>query len=812
MSDNSTYIEDKNIQWQVWTVADWGGTWIEQTSLFPQTVNFELAPNTNTAQVFVHRGLTKRLDGNPAFVQTAPDIVGHWIRIRLFQADGAGGFTNKNWYGLVSAPADDIEGSYTDSELGEIAQGRTTFNCYGLEWLMQKTKMSIVFMEPSETKLKRVVPFNYSNSSRNNVLKGNRSLSRSGGPHDIFEFSADNEIWSALDVLEHLIAAFNDEALSGSALTLVLDYTVAALDLDSVENTWSFENSSYYDAINQICNPAYGFTWEIRTTYQDPNHVIELKVHSIVDVDITEDSNTIINANPDLLNIDVATDGAISGCNIKNLENNHFSKIVVRGERLRCCFTMKLGEQADELNTDWDNQTEYEAATDKERTFEEYNPVFQRFILNGAWDGTINGIISIPQIDPDTGKPTGISPATLAVQKIFPEAMQFDRNLPIQGLTGTDEKAQRRPFIIYSESGTYYRADKTGDDAFTDSGLKVLDDAAGIQFDQKVNHLNALNDFSGSSENSPQWDYLNGYVTVSMYTDERVRVELTALDASPFEMERIKYIDAPGLHCWYVAKDTIKTFTDSGLTKYSDAELVRDDTEKIRRLAYLANAWYGRKRSTIDLDYQDPGIFDVLGKIIETADTGGAVEPIGTIISSVKYTFNERSQKVEVGTSFKEFSFDKVLGLNKSFESLNTSGQASMDELQNINVRSAPGGGGGGGGYDGPWQVSYNSVSGEFEIGVNRSASAPDYIVANDILHNYTTKDTVTASTGYIIYKVSVNTSDVFTTTVSIQATDQPSQGNANEIQFVIAQVHISGTIIRQIQFGHVFVWARTGA
>jgi len=146
MSDE-VFVENNNITWEVRTKESWIDAWELQPALMPTKVKFALSPDTNTASLIINRGLTKILSDPQDFVQLADDIIGHYIQIRLSYINGVDPDRIIYWTGVVPSPVDNIDGSFDDVENPPdiIAQGLTTYNAYGLEWFLMKTKLSFVY-------------------------------------------------------------------------------------------------------------------------------------------------------------------------------------------------------------------------------------------------------------------------------------------------------------------------------------------------------------------------------------------------------------------------------------------------------------------------------------------------------------------------------------------------------------------------------------------------------------------------------------------------------------------------------------------
>jgi len=740
-------VERNPITYTVEYKATWAADWTPDANLFPTSVQFALAPKIPTATVISDYGRVHTLGSG--YEDVIPlDLAGNFIKITMNKKNDAGDTDTILWYGYCPAPADRIDGAGAVSDDTALTKGRTTYSCYGLEWF-NKT-------------VKRVLPFNSTDDQRRDMVIGNRSVAE-GGASGVYEFAPENDAeddWTGLDVVEHLLYNWKDQTGDVFAFDVISGIGTAAAELANIKGVWNFEGKNYYQAIAEIINPgnAFSFYVDVNETGTD---TAQINVVPVVDTDITEGAETIVTANTTTVGLQLDTNPKIArnGATVRHLDNQHYDEIEVRGGPLRVAFTISTDIT---YNTDsvmdegWssEDETTYEnAADDEARAVEDLESVFTRFTMPLDWNGLASGEIVLPQIDEDTGL---VDP--LLKQNYYLRNRVFDRTLPWNEID--NEKQPRRPFAVYIDSDdVWHRTEKPGDEEISPVGMKVLDDSLGIQLStgSKPNHLIAENTFSGSSDVDPQWDYKTVLATVSMQTEENTRIVLTSPTPEPGELTRRKVINVPHLQVWYVVPNTVKSIDPSqtgedGLVLNEEGEYTRDDTEKMLRIATLAQSFFGKKRQLVDVLYKSPD-FDLgnpLGFFISETQTGEASQPIDTIISEIVYTLDTNSQTQQLKTSFFKINFQKIgrISGGSGLFGGRGFGRHVADEMANIPVRFGAAGGGSG------WTPFYFAASKKDDTNVTitdgrRRAGADMSTVGGD--------DITVGATGYIYYELLYN-------------------------------------------------------
>jgi hypothetical protein len=619
----------------------WAGPWTAaDADLVCDGLRFATAPGFGTARLSRDYGLITR-PGSPAAVVTALDLRGKYLKVEITDTLGT---TPATWYGYIVAQDDQIDGSFTSPIDGTttVHSGRSTYIAHTLDYILRQTAYSRCYILDAPTRttvqqLARPLAFNATTRRRNHQLTGRRSATKPAGYSCYVHDPISTTPWTALDALEHLLYALGQQ--TGFGFTLATSGSQHAY-LANITEPWpDGDGRSYFDMLNTLIDPARGFTW-----YLDGG---TLYVVSISDVAI----GSYIPANPNVTALNLNTATGLQG-SITHLEQVHYDKILVQGEPLRVCFTMNTVWGS--LEPAWDATAEsaYAAATDPERQKELHAPVYCRFRLPNTWNGKVNTKEVLPAINTATGAVDWTTQ-----QKYFLPDLLLDRSLPI---TETGGKEPRPPLILCAQDGEYFRVNAPKLSGLTGTAVRMLDDAPGFQLDPRYPHYYGLGRFTAASDDACELDY--GYLcaTVSLYTHERVRILVNALEAEPGELERIKTIDIPNCHLWVVAEGTVTDFTTAGVIQEPANRILRDDTAILTRVADLARVWYGRRRSAVTVRWQVPYVLNRLGHIITETYTGGSAVPTGTVITAIEYDF--RSLTATLSTEWYDIDIQAVTG------------------------------------------------------------------------------------------------------------------------------------------------------
>lgn len=177
------------------------------------------------------------------------------------------------------------------------------------------------------------------------------------------------------------------------------------------------------------------------------------------------------------------------------------------------------------------------------------------------------------------------------------------------------------------------------------------------QFAGSMGYLDPIQD--PSKEGGIDYTDLRGTFTLRLPWRAQHRVQIGD-DLPPGRQQRVLHLPVAA-RLDYVVPDTVVGITaepgDSGAAKcvFSSGGFVRDDRDRLRRVAQAAAAWYGARRQTLALSIQ--GVVGILqvGDLIASVGGRYTLEDVNTPVTAVR--FNLLEQTTELETSMLEVDF-----------------------------------------------------------------------------------------------------------------------------------------------------------
>jgi len=233
----------------------------------------------------------------------------------------------------------------------------------------------------------------------------------------------------------------------------------------------------------------------------------------------------------------------------------------------------------------------------------------------------------------------------------------FERSLPIvkSASVTNPEPEYLEPFGVCRIGSRYYQLDAI-DTAETSEkiSLRMYDGEMAVLAKPSINHVLGLNSFneetSGATKTSPLIDYSTLEFTVAVKTDERLQVIYTSPTFENSDNPKTLYIDIDDAEAWVVLPGTILGVSSGSLVRQSatEANIVRDDSDRLRRIAALAMAFYSRPRYAMDIMFRQIRSIMRPGQYLVDVYEGTEPQPAGAIVSSVTWDF-------QAGTTMGEF-------------------------------------------------------------------------------------------------------------------------------------------------------------
>lgn len=562
------------------------------------------------------------------------------------------------------------------------------------------------------TQLHWVVPFNR-RPTKGYEIEGNRSAAK--GPDGVYCFSEDAHTWSNLQImlylLQYMTPTFMQWQITGQTDTL-----------DQTFRYWHFDKMNVWQAIQHLIDHKKGLTCVVQV---QQDWTINIVVYSTTDVPVQVGGIT-VPANQNQTSLDMPQQNPqnqlVEDLPLRVTDTNTFGKIVVEGARIR--MTCPYGFQATELFANdilfngctadmqslYDNAndiTDDPDAADRYRADDRFADVYQKFVVDFNWDGTVSGcngnVMPIPKNDGTVSLDLADLPKGETAPSYWLFDKQFDRNLPFKNAVDysqdppTDDNpssavAQYRPMMLL-----YYDHDNSEEDgdsdpldapshAFDDKwhyvehlgqddddlknlNLHRADKQLGFFVHGHPNHYLAANHFAGdpSTTNTvPELDYENFMLVAQMETDQRPFVSWkNTIDNGRIRVETVnacRYIYA-------VPSCPIGIDEDGALIQLPDdiISVFDDDSDTLKSILAQMVAFYGVERQAVELTVNQPGLWVTPGQLITAINTAYSTESIRTLVTSVKLDFLH--QKTIIKTGFADLDFTKLAGRAEDLDS-----------------------------------------------------------------------------------------------------------------------------------------------
>ena len=650
------------VKWQ------WSDDWETVPYLWAVNATQLVSPGVSHATLRYDYGTIKREDTSSFAHCWPPDLTDAYVQIAVIY--NAGGFGENEavlWTGIIAAPAYGVEGARNNQPSGVV-----DYTAYGLEYLLDRATPRSVYVEQyiagdTAVEIDWMPPFNMRHRF-NRTVQGNRSSSRHSLDNgDAYLWSIDGELWSVYDIIEYLANVQIPAEIAGVTFAFDIPPDVRTL-LDATYEEWNFEGMTLRHMLNMLISRKRGLGWYA----QEDGGVVYIRIFSVAVEDMAMGDNILpANDYQVALNLEESIDWARPRINIHS--ETQYQRIIVQGARVMSCFTVSFEDGTLEKGWTAAEETAYGSAGDDERATERYQRVYQHFRIPyqgfdwQAGDGVGGGNSGVvPDIDDEgnwtdpSGAPEGYLNAFKGLLPVTPFLIGYDYESDIESPTDRNpsysDPTYVRPmvFIKNTVDNTYYYVDRPGPGMpmVSYGSVTMLDREMAFTVNVNPNHQLGLNHFSGDSVLTPsagaQVDYEDIIATVFAETDKRLRVTVYQ-DFAGNDQDKTLIINVPDAELWYVAADTVFDIASDGSLKYvSGSGAIRDDSERLRVIAAMAQAWYRNRRATLTAGLA--GIQDILplGAMITTAGLTFR-EEIGTVITQKTWDFTGGMSNIQTG-------------------------------------------------------------------------------------------------------------------------------------------------------------------
>lgn len=659
--DSSGLIADK-IEVRVLVKRNWADEWQPVDYLQPLVARECVAPTIGLAEFKFDYGLIKRED-RTSFESVSPSRFSGWyVQIqRIVTAADPGDWVQPMWTGILVDDTTVIDGSRTSSP----SQGHQVVSALELSYLLDRVplKAAVVDQSGSPIGLGRMPAFNRRvGRGPGAAILGNRNASKIGSSYC---FGTDGEVWDHYDVCEYLCVRHSPTGhvlkLGGQASELLTGYT----------SVYDASGKTLKQALDHLISRRRGMGWCLRTSGSGD---LVVHVFSTLASPVSVGALT-IPANTEDASMLLGSDKDVRELTVRATDSVRYDKVTVRGARLRAMFTVSFADGT--LEELWSSTEEaaYEAGTgtpedeseehDRERATDKYARVYQAFRIPAAWDwmaydGEGNGGHNVALSVSADGT---VYPAVPA--QYFPDDRPLLRHLILAEDTDNAPAGvvaeYRKPLVCVKDAeGAWHQVDTpyvNDEDTSVTMHVRMLDRGMGLLVKVSPNHLLALNHWAGGaadSDTDPLFDYENLVATVCVETDEHLKVEAEVSASDQIEAAPELVIDVPTAHYWYVVPNTVTGVTAGALVRDSAGGAVRDDVERLRRIAALARAWYGqtRRAATIPLRRLEMGY--AAGSLVTNVGSDSYSEPVNAIVSARAWDFEKPGGFTTISTDFAE--------------------------------------------------------------------------------------------------------------------------------------------------------------
>ncbi len=447
-----------------------------------------------------------------------------------------------------------------------------------------------------------------------------------------------------------------------------------------VVGVYGVEGRSLLEALGMLMDRRRGMGWCLVTDGEATSKV-EIRVFSLLDETLGVGyTDTVIPANAEQVELDLSDDRQVVQHSLVVSESQSFERIRVVGQRIKSCFTVSFADGTLEKNWTDAQEAAYKSPggadaeeNDCRRGADCFERVFSHFRIPRNWNWMAGpGEGGTKQNANPSCDAQGNLQASPAGPKWI-EGLTFLRQLPFYEDSAETPEGSRpelaSPLALVKYGDRWHYVDRAADitvepadpnemdTRLPNGSLRMLDTELGLAVRFSPRHLMAANRWSGAGETShePVFAYEDILITVAVETPVRLEVVRTTGTLAGTGRELV--IGVPDAEAWYVVPGTVKGLFSTGYLIRSyvgeGAGMVHgeEDIARLRKIAALACAYYGRRRSSMEVTLRRIVSTPTVGLLIKRLS--GAVSPsIGTTVSSVAYNFEQFTTHIQ--TEFAE--------------------------------------------------------------------------------------------------------------------------------------------------------------
>lgn len=652
----------------------WDEDWVEVPYLYADRVVAAAAPQIGSAELRYDYGWLMRPDKTEFAVYEPIERSQAFVKIEIDDP-----LATIVWCGVLINSSHAESGSPLGADgVTRVRQGRQLLTAASLEWILDRERIrtSAVRDVAAGTDIGwkyvgRGLTFNggghhWSEASAAGVRRPNRSLNDLNGLPIFAETMGDAAVkWTGLAILDYLLN-FHEPASADRIDTFSWSVLGQAASLAAFEPVIAIEGKTLKELIDQVIDRRRLFGWDLQV---DENNGLVINVWTFnaeeIPLDHVEGAPDVLPPNQNQVALDHRTRLDVDGLSIDLVDATKYDRVVVRGARRGCCFTIacmtepELGtivqgwssSEEDEYDTAATEESGYGALDDfgkmdrnqAVRKHDLLRRVYSYFELVGTWDGTGQDMRGLPGAAPDVDVIPEINPLGPEVfsRKFWRPGLRFEPLLPLVAdhdysgplteddsvpdelpLDGTSEWMKPLVGILRSDDSVprWHQVDKlghAGEDLPSDDvgeepfGMSVRMQSDNVGFVLEVSgrpqHAIAKGTFEAADAvDEKDWpaviDWRKGlFATVFLYADEHVEQRYPDAIAGTRDRYETLVIDIGEKGRLDYLAPGTVVAIKAGNLATTDGGFVRDDRPMMKTLATIAYQWYTAERRAVTL-------------------------------------------------------------------------------------------------------------------------------------------------------------------------------------------------------------------
>lgn len=618
----------------------WADEWTWIPYLWPNESRENVWPEISNATFVWEYGEFVTLFGEPGAV-AIPLSLRDWF-ISIWTSTVYGDYLA--WVGVVTAEGLKVEG--IDS-VTAVDRGVQVIRAHGLEYLLRTRIIRGTYVTDPESGAVVYLPRTRAANKRYGnglTLMGNRSEEVDPG-EGVHTFSNDGDVWNNRQLAEHLLHFFGSPEVP-MALSGQLEM------LEQVEREWDFDGKDLYGALEDLIDRKRGMLAHIVTSGEG---TVYIEVLSIAQEAVSAEGVS-LPANPLQTDIEVGNTPHVD-LQISIDGVNAYDEIIVRSaEPIKTVFTAGFDDGTLEEGWTAEEEDAFVTAEDVERTSDAFARVFSFFRVpkSFGWEGVAPYVDENGYVDAEGQGAFWNTDVRLERYLLWLEEAGENETEPefVEPfgviLTGTGEFEEEEEVQVYSMLDKLELLDKAS------VSMRMADQEFGVVLRSRANQILALNHWPEETVGavSPVYDYEDLLLTLCVKCDEVLQVVLPVFNGgweSPLGKQVV--LTVPGIECWIIAPNTVVDVEAGELVIYDGEPVLRDDSEKLRAIAYLAWVWYGQQRATIDFTIKNNLNWFAVGTLVNNVVNGLSWERVGTVVTSIQRNYTTNEQVVCTGWS-----------------------------------------------------------------------------------------------------------------------------------------------------------------